>query len=110
MGIVDPNPTFSATSTAYQPHVNSLVDGKPRQSPTLNALEARRQIQQAADEEMKLTRSVGSSGRRFLPIAIISQIITLQQAGHSAHEIEDQLKLSHGVVASLGKPGIVVSL
>ncbi|OLN92800.1 hypothetical protein CCHL11_06698 [Colletotrichum chlorophyti] len=112
MGIVQPNPTFSPTSTAGpSPHADLIQNPGPlfpstSRNATLGTLEARRLLQQQAEEEFEGMGRSTSQGREFLDLKTIVQIHLLRDKGHSSSEIEERLDLKKGVVARLGRPGI----
>ncbi|KAI0160639.1 hypothetical protein GGR57DRAFT_389103 [Xylariaceae sp. FL1272] len=122
MGVADPNPTLSNSSTvstsptyiqtsssakpASPSYPSSPPTSKtttpPTQNRTLNALQARAALQEAADAEF----DDPSHGRSFLDANMLKQILVLQQRGVEARAIEAKLKLKSGVVARLGPPGV----
>ncbi|KAL0934718.1 uncharacterized protein CTRU02_209309 [Colletotrichum truncatum] len=112
MGIVQPNPTFSPTSTAAPPpHGAATQMTGPLFPPasrnvTLGTLEARRALQQRADEEFENLGRSSSKGRSLLDLKSIVQMHLLREKGHSSAEIEERLNLKPGVVEKLGRPGI----
>jgi len=117
MGVAQPNPIFSPSSTAtpsfpdgFSPQRSSF--SAPQFPPastnvTLGALEARRQIQAKADKEFENLGRSGSQGREFLDVATLRNILVLRQHGVSTAEIESRLKLKQGVVARLGPSSVV---
>ncbi|RYP03950.1 hypothetical protein DL764_004784 [Monosporascus ibericus] len=120
MGVATPNPTLSNSSTARPfaqqpgpgrpPHPNSSPDpsypAAPGNNATLGTLEARRRLQERAQAEAE----VPGSAREFLDVGTLRQVLNLRARGTPAGEIEARLRLKGGVVARLGKPGIVVPL
>ncbi|KAK2017235.1 hypothetical protein LZ32DRAFT_551730 [Colletotrichum eremochloae] len=112
MGIVQPNPTFSPTSTAGPgPHADLIQNPGPlfpssSRNVTLGTLEARSRFQKQADEEFDSLGRSGSEGREFLDLKTIVQMHLMRDKGHSPAEIEARLNLKKGVVARLGRPGI----
>lgn len=74
---------------------------------TLGALEARRQLEQRAAQEFETMGKAGYQGREFLDISTIRNILVMRQRGNSPSEIETRLRLKPGVVARLGRPGVV---
>ncbi|KAK1755244.1 hypothetical protein QBC47DRAFT_383175 [Echria macrotheca] len=116
MGIVQPNPTFSPSSTAasFQDMMSTAQSSMaapkypPSSSnPTLAVLEARRRLQEKAEQEFEELGVSGAQGREFLDINTIRNILVMRQRGESAAAIESRLRLKPGVVARLGPPGIV---
>ncbi|KAK1512349.1 choline transporter [Colletotrichum costaricense] len=124
MGIVQPNPTFSSTSTASagpgpvagsrpgpSPHADLIQNPGPlfpstSRNATLGTLEARRRLQQEADAEFDGLGRSSSGGREFLDLKTIIQMHLMRERGHSPAEIEARLDLKAGVVARLGRIGI----
>lgn len=124
MGIVQPNPTFSSTSTASagpgpvagsrpgpSPHADLIQNPGPlfpstSRNATLGTLEARRRLQQEADAEFDGLGRSSSGGREFLDLKTIIQMHLMRDRGHSPAEIEARLDLKAGVVARLGRIGI----
>ncbi|KAM7193562.1 hypothetical protein V8F20_008335 [Naviculisporaceae sp. PSN 640] len=122
MGIAQPNPIYSPSSTAnVKPSSSSRnadiimrpSDFAAPQFPaasnnaTLGALEARRQLEQRAQQEFDLMGKPGYQGREFLDISTIRNILVMRQRGDSPSNIETRLRLKPGVVARLGRPGVV---
>jgi hypothetical protein len=117
MGIVQPNPTYSPSSTAM-PHENPTALGRPpgsagpaftpaRSNPTLSALEARRRLQQEVEAEFEALGTGKSGGRRFVDMRTLVDAMTLLNRGTPQKEIEKRLNLEHGLLERLGKPGIL---
>ncbi|KXH57493.1 hypothetical protein CNYM01_07038 [Colletotrichum nymphaeae SA-01] len=106
MGIVQPNPTFSSTSTASagpgpvagsrpgpSPHADLIQNPGPlfpstSRNATLGTLEARRRLQQEADAEFDGLGRSSSGGREFLDLKTIIQMHLMRERGHSPAEIE----------------------
>ena len=116
MGVVQPNPTFSPSSTASTlPDVSQYAPLAPnfpaaKHNHTLGTLEARRRLQdQAATEFNDMGKSAGG-GREFLDVATIRDILTRRQRGDKAGDIESKLMLRAGVVGRLGPLGVVSTL
>ncbi|KAL2258498.1 hypothetical protein VTK26DRAFT_8173 [Humicola hyalothermophila] len=116
MGIVQPNPTYSPSSTAspFSGDASGIRQSlsKPQFPPatkntTLGALEARRRIEAQANEELEHMGKSTDQGKQFLDITTIKQILVLRDRGVSAADIESRLRLRPGVVARLGPKGIV---
>jgi hypothetical protein len=113
MGIAQPNPTYSPSSTA-SPRPDEPIAAVPGPSfpssannTTLGALDARRQLQERADREFEaLGRSTGQ-GREFLDIASIRKVLLLRQQGAKSSDIETQMKLKKGILDRLGPIGVV---
>lgn len=123
MGIAQPNPIFSPSSIANitpssARNANAEVMMRPEDfaapqfpaasnNATLGALEARRQLEQRAAQEFETMGKAGYQGREFLDISTIRNILVMRQRGNSPSEIETRLRLKPGVVARLGRPGVV---
>lgn len=114
MGIVQPNPTFSPSSIASPfpniPPASSVSAPQfapASQNTTLNVLEARRRLQVQANKEFEEMGRTGNRNKELLDIGTIKDILILRQQGTSVGEIESRLGLKHGVVARLGRLGIV---
>ncbi|KAI1425122.1 hypothetical protein F5Y12DRAFT_393441 [Xylaria sp. FL1777] len=84
------------TTTSFYP--------SPSQNRTLNALEARRDLQARADAEFEDL----SRGREFLDAGTLRKALALQSLGVAPGEIEAKLRLKSGVVARLGPRGVAV--
>ncbi|KAI0548386.1 hypothetical protein F4679DRAFT_322461 [Xylaria curta] len=130
MGVATPFPTLSNSSTAgpfsapsssstYTETSSSLSPPKARspntkattafyppssRNRTLNALEARRDLQARAEAEFEDP----SLGREFLDAGLLRKALLLLNSGMEAKDIEAKLKLRSGVVARLGPRGIAV--
>jgi hypothetical protein len=114
MGVVDPNPTYSPSSTASP----EFIDGpySPPQGPafpsarnntTLSVLEARRRVQQHADEDFDAIGRASSTGRRFVDVRTLVEALQLRDRGVSKAEIEKRLSLQPDLLDKLGRPGIL---
>lgn len=116
MGIVNPTPTFSNSSTAgpeRTPGDARAPDPRypsPSKNPTLASLEARRRLQERADAEFDALGRRGSPGREFLDVVTISKALAMREQGISSGKIEEHLNLKPGVVARLGPPGVAAPL
>ncbi|KAI0855875.1 hypothetical protein F4860DRAFT_494864 [Xylaria cubensis] len=130
MGVATPFPTLSNSSTAgpfsspsssstYTETSSSLSPPKarspnttsttafyppPARNRTLNALEARRDLQARAEAEFE----DASRGREFLDAGLLRKALVLLNSGVEARDIEAKLKLKSGVVARLGPRGLAV--
>ena len=70
-------------------------------------LTARERLQQQADVEFAKTGR-GDEGRSFLDVSTIRQLLVLRdEKGLGGEEIEKRLGLAQGVVARLGRSGVV---
>ncbi|TGJ88480.1 hypothetical protein E0Z10_g312 [Xylaria hypoxylon] len=90
-------PTSNTTNTTpfYPP---------PSRNRTLNALEARRDLQARAEAEFE----DASRGREFLDAGTLRRALLLKNRGVAAEAIEARLQLRSGVVARLGPRGVTV--
>ena len=78
----------------------------PKQNPGLAVLEARSRIADEAEEEHARVRVGEDTGRRFLDVGMIRQILVLRdRKGMKSADIERNLGLANGVVASLSAVG-----
>ena len=110
MGVVNPTPTFSASSRAGPERTPSAPQPKYpaiSRNPTLASLEARRLLQERADEEFNAMGKKGSPGREFLDVGTVCRALAMREKGVGAGKIEELLKLKGGVVARLGRAGVV---
>ncbi|KAI7159610.1 hypothetical protein KC349_g4006 [Hortaea werneckii] len=116
IGPVQPNPTLSPTSAFPNPgnpnknltQAPRPLGPKPRENPTLVALDSRAKLQEAADAEFQMAGKRGHEGRQFLDVYMIRQILIERDVqGRSAEEIERKMGLKRGVVERLGGRGIV---
>ncbi|KAI7216131.1 hypothetical protein KC333_g5024, partial [Hortaea werneckii] len=116
IGPVQPNPTLSPTSAFPNPgnpnrnltQAPRPLGPKPRENPTLVALDSRAKLQEAADAEFQMAGKRGHEGRQFLDVYMIRQILIERDVqGRSAEEIERKMGLKKGVVERLGGRGIV---
>ncbi|KUI70415.1 hypothetical protein VM1G_05790 [Cytospora mali] len=116
IGIVQPNPTYSSSSTVSPSPPSPPSPSSPLQqadnsgpifpSPSSNlvlaALEARERLQQEADEEFESLGLSDSQGRRFLTSGMIRDVLVMRDRGASEEEIENRFNLRKGVVRKLG--------
>ncbi|KAM0335527.1 hypothetical protein ACHAQA_000575 [Verticillium albo-atrum] len=112
MGIAQPNPTYSPSSTAHSIPASPATSG-PRfpsaaNNATLGALEARRLAEAAARQEFEALGRKDFQGREFLDLNTIVQMHLLRDRGVPDRDIERKFNLKEGVVARLGKRGITV--
>ncbi|AEO70186.1 uncharacterized protein THITE_2121256 [Thermothielavioides terrestris NRRL 8126] len=115
MGIVQPNPTYSPSSIASPFQDASGISqslSTPRfpsssSNATLGVLEVRRRLEARAKDELENVGKSTDTGREFLDISTVKQILLRRQRGESATEIEARLNLKPGVVARLGPESVV---
>ncbi|KAK8851533.1 hypothetical protein PGQ11_014012 [Apiospora arundinis] len=117
MGIATPNPTMSNSSTATHvagplssssSHTKNAGNSYPRppQNTTLNALDARRRIQESVDVQSQNP----AAGREYVDVGVLRQILMMRDRGYAAPDIEKRLRLKSGVVARVGPPGVIAPL
>lgn len=115
IGVVQPNPTYSHSSTATTPssHPNSQLEQTEHSGPifpaasqnaVLSALEARRRVQREAEEEFENLGLSSSQGRNFLHAGMIRDILVMRERGANETAIENRFNLKRGVVKRLGPP------
>lgn len=107
IGAVQPNPTYSHSSTASsQPSQQGASTGPifpaPSQNVTLSALEARQRVQEEADDEFEKLGTSMSQGRRFLHAGMIRDVLVMRERGASEAQIEARFDLKKGVLRGLG--------
>src|SRR5690348_9750861 len=98
MGVAQPNPTYSPSSIA-QPLIDASGISQSMSGPlfpssrnnaTLGVLEARRQIERQAKEELENFGTSRDRGREFLDVNTIRRILVLRERGEPASRIESQ--------------------
>lgn len=119
IGVVQPNPTYSPSSTAsptttttssqsLQEHGGGgPVFPSPSNNAVLSALEARERLSREAEEEFESLGLSGGQGRRFLTSGMIRDVLVMRERGASDGEIENRFNLRRGVVRRLGPRGLV---
>lgn len=117
IGVVQPNPTYSPSSTAsptssqpgtQQPHGGSgPIFPSPSNNAVLSALEARERLSREAEEEFESLGLSSSQGRRFLTSGMIRDVLVMRERGARDEEIENRFNLRRGVVRRLGPRGMV---
>ncbi|KAI0912879.1 hypothetical protein F4823DRAFT_140023 [Ustulina deusta] len=99
------SPSLTASrSPASNTTTTTSIYPPPSQNRTLNALEARRNLQARAEAEFEDP----SRGREFLDAGTLRKALLLQNRGVAAGDIEARLRLKSGVVARLGPRGVAV--
>ena len=132
MGVATPNPTLSNSSTAspFPPPPSSSSSSpshassshrqqqpqgydprfpQPAGNATLGVLEARRRLQERAEAELE-DPAVGARGRQFVDAGTLHHVLALRARGAAARDIEARFRLRPGVVARLGREGVVAPL
>ncbi len=112
MGIAQANPTFSPSSAFSPDPPGAQPASGPRypssaSNATLSVLEARRELEEKADEEFGNMGRSTDKGREFLDAATIRDILVLRDRGIDTIAIEARLHLKPGVVKRLGPRGLV---
>jgi hypothetical protein len=116
MGVVQPNPTFSPSSTAQSdaPHIapETSVPRYPsiKTNPTLLVLAAREYLQEQAYDEIAKNSQPGRQIRRFIDTRTLIDTMKLRDRGLSDTAIEERLKLKPGTVRRLGRHGVLSHL
>lgn len=113
IGVVQPNPTFSPSSTAdpipsplQQTDNSGPIFPASSENAVLSALEARRMIDQQAEQEMQNTGLSRVEGRRFLNAGMIREVLVMRERGASEAQIEERFNLKKGVLVALGPNGL----
>ena len=117
MGIVDPSPTYSPSSTAGpQEGGKPSAAGGPvfpsaKQNTTLSVLEARNKLQQQADEDSEaFSRAGNKAQRRFVDMRTLVDAIQMQDRGMAASEVERKLGMERGLLSKFGERGVLTHL
>lgn len=114
IGVVQPNPTYSPSSTA-SPLTQSLEPGGGSVGPVfpstsnngvLSALEARERLSREAEEEFESLGLSSAQGRRFLTSGMIRDVLVMRERGARDEDIEHRFNLRSGVVRKLGPRGL----
>ena len=114
MGIAEPNPTYSPSSTAtpQRQSADTIAPLGPlfpsaKNNATLSVLEARRRLQQLAEEDFEAMGHSSSQGRRFLDMRTMVEAMQLRSRGTSNADIEKRLGLQARVLDKLGRQSII---
>jgi hypothetical protein len=119
LGAVNPQPMYSHSSTFYpsreQPRGASLSESSqyptfpsPALNPAIQVIDARSRLEQAAEDDFGQMGRKGYPGKEFLDVVLIRQALMLRDdKGLDDKEIEKRLELKSGVMARLGRKGIV---
>lgn len=113
IGVVQPNPTYSHSSTATTSPVQSPSQLQPNgnsgpvfpatsQNSVLSALEARRRIEHEAEEEFESLGLSSSEGRQYLHAGMIRDVLVMRERGASQAAIENRFNLKKRVLEKLG--------
>lgn len=119
IGVVQPNPTFSPSSTAssgiptpsplQQANNSGPIFPSPSSNLVLSALEARERLEVEADQEFQKLGLSSSQGRRFLPAGMIRDVLVMRERGAKDQDVENRFNLKKGVLRSLGPQGLYKS-
>lgn len=108
IGPVQPNTTYSPSSTFNPQQAQRSMGLDSRKNPAVAVLEHRARLQDEADLEFREAGKRGHAGRQFLDVSMIRQIlIQRDEKGFSAAQIEKGMGLKAGVVERLGPRGVV---
>jgi hypothetical protein len=112
LGIVQPNPTFSPSSTARPVEGRGSRTTGPvfAENSTVSALEARQKLEQAVVTDFEQMGTASYQGREFLDVATIRKVLILRDSGVEPTAIESKLRLKPGVVGKMGPPGAVTAV
>ncbi|KPM37441.1 hypothetical protein AK830_g9139 [Neonectria ditissima] len=110
MGMADPNPTYSSSSTASHNLGPQTPQGPTfapsRSNPTLTALEARQRLQREAEEDFESMGRANTQGRRFLDMRTMVDAMKLRGHGLADRDIEARLRMRPGLLEKLGRQGV----
>ena len=88
------------------PYQTANIFPDPKQNPALEVLEARTRILEEAEKEHARARVGEDTGRRFLDIGLIRQILVMRdRKGMKPSDIDRDLGLNRGIVDSLSSVG-----
>ena len=77
-------------------------------NPAVQVLTAREALAKEAEAELARVRYEGASGKRFLDVMTVRQILVMRDEKNIGDaEIEKKLGLAHGLVGKLGRKGVV---
>ncbi|KAL7945059.1 hypothetical protein V8C42DRAFT_324446 [Trichoderma barbatum] len=116
MGIVQPNPTFSPSSTASPNLSPESLDVPPgplfppaKRNTTLSVLEAQRRLERIAAEDLE---NMGRNGgrRRQADMRTILDAVQLLNNGFPAEDVEKKLRLAPGLLGKLGPSGVLTHI
>jgi len=119
IGPVDPQSNYASHSSSSPESPRQGLPGSPQPShaqvfpdpsrnPAIQILTAREKLAHSAEEEFAQAGRIGHSGRQFLDVVTIRQILMLRDERNvNEGEIEKRLGLKKGIVAKLGPKGVV---
>lgn len=106
MGVAEPSPTYSSSSTAHHPPTGPLYAPK-RTNTTLTAIGARQRLQQQAELEFENMGRADSQGRRFLDIRTIVDAMQLRDRGMPQKDIEARLGIRAGLLDRVSRQDVL---
>lgn len=110
MGVVQPNPTFSPSSTATGPERGGSAPLFPTSravNSTLSVLDARQALQLQADQDLENMGRSGYRGRRLLDMRTVLDVIHMRERAVPPRAIESRLGLEPGMADKLGRHGVL---
>lgn len=79
-----------------------------RDNPAISVLTARQRLAGDAEHEFAQVGRRGAAGRRFLDVVTLRQVLLMRdERNMPAGRIEEELGLAKGVLAKLGRKGVV---
>lgn len=117
MGVAQPHPTYSPSSTASR-HISApgINDGPihtqasqpfSRSNPVLSVLESRQRLQRQARTEFDALGEGRKDLRQFIDMRLILTAMRMRRDGAAMADIEHQLQLRRGLLNKLGRPGVL---
>lgn len=106
----------SLTHSNFQPSASNPAQSifptrgpaQGRQNPAVSLLTARHRLAEDAEHEFSQVGKAGAAGRQFLDVVTLRQVLQLRdERGLDAEKIEEQFGLRKGVIARLGRKGVV---
>lgn len=117
MGVVQPNPTYSPSSTVLRQqsasdHGNLATFGDRlkathRREPLLSTFASRHQLQKQAEAEYETSRPAVDKRFRFMDMRQLLDALRLRENNVAQASIEQRLGLNPGLLTKLGRPGIL---
>ncbi|KFA72477.1 hypothetical protein S40288_08605 [Stachybotrys chartarum IBT 40288] len=113
MGVVQPNPTYSPSSTAgthgdaAPPTPLGPMFPSASNNTTLSVLEARQRLQRAAEEELEAGGQSSSQSRRFVDMRTLVDAMQLRHRGMSSADIERKLRMRPGLLHNIGNRNLI---
>jgi hypothetical protein len=117
MGIAQPHPTYSPSSTASRHIPPAGIDAGGRQTlasqppptinPVLSVLQSRERLQRQAKTEFDALGEGHTDARHFIDMRLILTAMRMRRDGAAVSDIEHQLRLRPGLLSKLGRPGVL---